>query len=233
MRRPWLICALLSIGAHALAVTLLPPADRVQHKPPRPSSTTLTWQTRLASSTTSASSAPSSSDDTAPPLTEPPLASAAPGGGRLSPPGEVPPDLPSTQELDVPSAAPVAAPQLGPNTDGDGEYIPRPQLSVAPIPVAPILLSAPPGIYPPDRITGILSLYIDETGKVHHLISSTPPLPAEFEEIAKRAFLSADFHPGQLNGQAVKSRVRVEVVFDNTPLPAVIPAVPPAASAVH
>ena len=36
---------------------------------------------------------------------------------------------------------------------------------------------------------------------------------------AKQAFMPLTFRPGILNGVPVKSRIRIEVVFDNTPLP--------------
>ena len=50
-------------------------------------------------------------------------------------------------------------------------------------------------------------------------LSSGAPMPPEFEEAAKQAFMPLTFRPGILNGIPVKSRIRIEVVFDNTPLP--------------
>ncbi|MGE5450231.1 MAG: energy transducer TonB [Acidobacteriota bacterium] len=123
-----------------------------------------------------------------------------------------------------PDAAPPAAqtaassPLVG-DAGGDSPYIPRPELSIPPVPQAPVLLTAPPGQSEVSRISGILSLYIDEHGTVHHITASGEPMPPEFEQAARQAFMALTFRPGVLNGEPVKSRIRVEVVFDNTPLP--------------
>lgn len=98
------------------------------------------------------------------------------------------------------------------------EYIPRPQLSIAPIPRAPILIAPPEGDKEPARRVVVLSLYIDESGHVRHIEADDNDMPPAYVQAARTAFMAATFSPGRLEGQQVKSRTRVEVVFDNTPL---------------
>lgn len=209
MRRALLTCASLSIAAHALTVTLLPPVDRPARAQHQPMGTPKAWQMRqvtLAAVQPTPSSTPAQEQPAREDLADEP----SPSGVATT--AETPPAL--SAEATVPLAAPSAG-----EPGGDSQYIPRPQLSVPPVPQAPVIMTPPQGNYPPARITGILSLYIDETGKVHHIISSGMPMPPEFEEAARQAFLSLPFRPGILDGNPVKSRIRIEVVFDNTPLP--------------
>ena len=105
-----------------------------------------------------------------------------------------------------------------PGNDGQDEFIPRPLLTAPPVAQAPVILVAPPGETQIARHVAILALYIDEQGQVRRVSASDPPLPPALEQAAREAFLAARFAPGQIDGRAVKSRIRVEVVFDNTPL---------------
>lgn len=141
----------------------------------------------------------------------------------LTEPTEPPPTPEATPVPPSDAAAPVANDPPSGNgmidLDGTSEYIPRPQLNVPPVALAPLILGTPEGRFEPQRIIGILSLYIDENGQVHHVSAHGERMPSAFEEVARQAFMAMTFRPGQLNGQPVKSRIRVEVVFDNTPLP--------------
>ncbi len=105
-------------------------------------------------------------------------------------------------------------------------FVPRPLLSMPPRAVAPVIVSAPEADVPAGRYTGILSLFIDEWGRVRHITADEPLLPPALEQAAREAFMSAQFSPGQVDGVAVRSRQRVEVVFDTTPLPLAISSVP-------
>lgn len=98
------------------------------------------------------------------------------------------------------------------------DYVPRPLLSIPPVAQMPVLIAVPLGETELVRRTGILSLFIDDEGLVQHITANAPFLPSAFEQAARDAFMAVRFTPGQIDGQAVKSRVRVEVVFDNTPL---------------
>lgn len=101
--------------------------------------------------------------------------------------------------------------------DDDG-YIPRPLLTQAPVALTTVLIESPASQAPAGRYTGVLSLFIDEEGHVREVRGEPPSLPPEMEEAGRAAFLQARFKPGELDGHAVKSRVRVEVVFDGTPI---------------
>lgn len=170
-----------------------------------------------------ASTPPPTRQETAPVITSPEGSHDAP---IVEPePLQAEPELPAMNIIEQPKAdtsEPPAPPDKG-GAAGDPagltEYIPRPQLSLPPVPQRTAIIVPPSGNYPTDRIVGTLSLYIDETGKVHHILPSGAPMPPEFEEAAKQAFLPLTFRPGILNGVPVKSRIRIEVVFDNTPLP--------------
>lgn len=116
-------------------------------------------------------------------------------------PGEV------VNEAQVATGAPAS---------GHNDYVPRPQLSVAPVARAPVLIEAPEGDTQAARHVGVLALYIDETGRVDHIEPVEPRMPLMYERAAQEAFKAATFSPGQMDGQTVKSRIRVEVVFDNT-----------------
>jgi len=104
----------------------------------------------------------------------------------------------------------------GAAASGHNDYVPRPQLSVAPMARAPVFIEAPEGDTKAARHVGVLALYIDETGRVDHIEPVEPRMPLMYERAAQEAFKAATFSPGQMDGQTVKSRIRVEVVFDNT-----------------
>lgn len=114
------------------------------------------------------------------------------------------------------AAKPPASPQTP--TSGDDDYVPRPLLSVPPVALAPVVIGEPNGETLTGRLTGVLSLFIDDQGQVRRVVAEPPYLPPAFEQAARDAFMAARFSPGQMDGQTVKARVRVEVVFDNTPL---------------
>ncbi|WP_145739107.1 hypothetical protein [Variovorax beijingensis] len=103
-----------------------------------------------------------------------------------------------------------------PSADFDGsDYIPRSQLTISPSALTAIVLNTPEGEFSAERYVGVLSLFIDEEGHVKHVAAEGTRLPPMFEQVAREAFIAAPFLPGQLAGLNVKSRVRVEVVFDN------------------
>lgn len=99
--------------------------------------------------------------------------------------------------------------------DSDDDYFPRAMLTVVPTPVEPVMIAYPEI----DRDTGHhsseLALFIDETGRVARVRFDGPELPRELEEAARNAFINARFRSGELDGRAVKSWIRVEVVFDS------------------
>lgn len=98
------------------------------------------------------------------------------------------------------------------------EFVPRPLLSVPPTARMPIVFPMPLEDTDVARYLGVLSLFIDEEGRVQYISVDGPLLPPALEQAAREAFMHAQFWPGQVDGRAVKSRQRVEVVFDNTPV---------------
>jgi hypothetical protein len=110
------------------------------------------------------------------------------------------------------SVSPATADDQGDN------YIPRPQLSAAPKPSVPVVVPFPPAVTTPGRYAAILALFIDETGVVRRVRVDGPSLPKPMEDAARDSFLQAHFSPGEVDGRQVKSLIRVEVVFDNTPI---------------
>jgi hypothetical protein len=121
---------------------------------------------------------------------------------------------------------PIAEPE-DPTTSGRDEnespesfdgsaYLPRSQLSTPPAALAPIALGAPKGEFTAEHFIGVLSVFIDEEGKVRHVTEEGATLPVLLGQAAREAFEAALFSPGQAQGRPVKSRLRVEVVFDNT-----------------
>lgn len=243
MRWALLTCASLSVAAHALTVSLLPAEEQPRRRPGGPAATAPAWRLRVIS----ADNLSPKTAVTATPLTASSATSSQEARADLTTASASPADTgeqaPTTAEQTEDLTSPDAAPPLAalPTTEapktaepatspvdwqGDSQYIPRPQLSLPPVPETPVIVQPPKGAYDVGRITGILSLYIDEHGQVHHIASSGSPMPPEFEKAARQAFQSLTFRPGVLNGESVKSRIRVEVVFDNTPLTENAPQAP-------
>ena len=108
----------------------------------------------------------------------------------------------------------ATAPLTRAGSFGD-DYVPRPLLTVPPAAITPVVFAAPQGDAFRGRHVGILSLFIDEHGRVQHIESEPPGLPEVFEQAARDAFMAAQFAPGEVDGAAVRSRVWVEVVFDD------------------
>ena len=162
------------------------------------------------------------------------IAAAAPA--LQPPPRETSPplaqELPtSTETTTRATAADVSppAPAIGlvlPGGDRDADYFPRAMLSLAPTPVDPVVIDYPVIAKDSGHYTSELTLFIDETGRVARVRVDGPALPAALEEAARAAFVNAGFRPGQVQGRAVKSQIRVEVVFDNRPPSAALTQTP-------
>ena len=63
----------------------------------------------------------------------------------------------------------------------------------------------------------LISLDIDEAGKVERVRTVRASPPGYFEESAERAFRAARFTPGIKDGRAVKVRMVFEISFDSAP----------------
>jgi len=136
----------------------------------------------------------------------------------------------STQNEQVPASAPAPAAPAAPDTalpplplpwvpPGDDDYLPRSKLSAQPEPLAPIVISSPD----PALMVGVvrqrlvLTLFIGASGLVERISvedSESGPVSAAIESAAREAFFTARFTPGQLDGQPVRSRMRIEVIVE-------------------
>ena len=134
-------------------------------------------------------------------------------------PVDVDPIPESMAPLERPAVELLASVTPAPNAGFDEQsYLPRPRLTVPPTLQSAVLLSWPPHDAPPaGRYAGVLSLFIDELGVVQRVRVDEGELPAALQEQARAVFLGAHFSPGQLQGQVVKSRIRIEVSFEADP----------------
>lgn len=213
------MCVAASLAAHLLLVTV-----RAHSEPPRqaahlPASSPRGLQVRLLQGGPNVNSGipPSEGKMTAASLrTQEPTSPASPratpnptsatAGTEATTPSPVGPPKPAAE----PSTPLIAASK----TAGEDDYVPRPLLSKPPAAQTPVIIAAPEGESAAGRHVGILSLFIDEDGHVQHVAANDPTLPPAYEQAAREAFMAAQFSPGQIGGRAVKSRVRVEVVFE-------------------
>jgi hypothetical protein len=117
---------------------------------------------------------------------------------------------------------PVSSPRVqGGLVGGDGDivYLPRAALTVAPRARSPVNVAYPYFDGEADNYSGEFELFIDDTGGVVRVVSSNPELPGILVKAVREAFLSAAFTPGEREGRAVRSRIRIEVTFDQRALP--------------
>lgn len=119
---------------------------------------------------------------------------------------------PAVRRSSTPSAAAAMSTSAG---EPGVEYVPRSLLSTPPVPLAPIEVPFPSHVAGVFSIRAELSLFIDETGVVQRVRLEGAPLPPALADAARNAFLRARFSPGELEGRAVRSLVRVEVNFES------------------
>jgi periplasmic protein TonB len=99
--------------------------------------------------------------------------------------------------------------------DEDDQFVVRSLLSLPPAPLSPVVIPYPDVDASAGRYVGQLTLFIDEHGTVVRVHPEGDALPPEFEQVARNAFLSVRFRPGEMQEHGpVKSRIRVEVVFE-------------------
>lgn len=151
---------------------------------------------------------------------------------RAADPGQAPVAayrmLRSTSRLEAPSRpgaepAPRLEPLLTPPEAPalpslERSYVPRELLSQGPVAQGVVLLQWPPQAPLSGSFRGQLRLFIDEQGVVRRVEAADQGLPDLLFEAARLAFQDTRFSPGELQGQAVRSVIRVEVSFENGPL---------------
>jgi len=99
-----------------------------------------------------------------------------------------------------------------------GGYARRDTLDRGPQALGIVQIAFPAGTEPGRVFTGRLTLFIDEAGAVRKVAladASDAGLPPPLIEAAREAFLQARFAPGEREGTAVKSRIDIEVSFDD------------------
>jgi hypothetical protein len=96
----------------------------------------------------------------------------------------------------------------------DEDFFPRQALDIGPHPRLPVLIDYPRLEVPGGTHVSELSLFIDETGKVIRVRIDGKALPSAMEEAARSAFMGALFSPGHIDGLPVRSRIRIEVSFE-------------------
>lgn len=144
-----------------------------------------------------------------PPLDPSPHAAQSASEQPASTAASAHPDNAAPQPATPPAA--VAAPA---HQDSDG-YLPRPLLTRAPEPVREVLVPYPAAFDEAGRYQAVLTLYIEADGRVSRVEMDEQALPPPLEHAARRSFEQARFTPGQVDGRIVKSKIRVEVTFDN------------------
>jgi TonB family protein len=155
-----------------------------------------------------------------------PEAAAAPDPGSRPAAGVAAPASAPTGEPMASATASASAPAAPASATGndaamppgrpEGEdYLPRSALTLAPQALGLVALSYPEEA-PAGQHQGVLTLFIDEQGVVQRvrIESGDQELPPVFQEAARQAFLAARFTPGELQGRAVKSRIRIQVSFE-------------------
>jgi hypothetical protein len=126
----------------------------------------------------------------------------------------------STAAATLRSARPSTNQTRRGNGDDLVDYLPRTALSVAPKAREPVAIDYPFFDGEADHYVGEFDLFIDDTGSVTRVVTVTPHLPGILGGAVRAAFLSARFSPGEVNGHAVRSRMRIEVTFDSHREPA-------------
>ncbi|BCL76824.1 hypothetical protein JHS3_25600 [Jeongeupia sp. HS-3] len=119
-------------------------------------------------------------------------------------------DLPAEPAQET---APLALAPVDPRN----AYFRRSQLTVGPSSETTIIVSYP-DVKENDEAkhSAILWIYINEYGLVDDIEVDATNLPTAFRDTAIEAFRQARFRPGEKEGHAVKSRLKIEVNFDRT-----------------
>jgi len=113
-----------------------------------------------------------------------------------------------------PPLLPFRSVDLGSSDVDEGAYLPVSRLTMRPTPVKGIFVPYPDAARRNGRMSARLVLLIDEDGTVVKVSSNDPQLPAIFAESAINAFAHARFHPGRIAETAVKTRMVVDVEFE-------------------
>lgn len=120
-----------------------------------------------------------------------------------------------TRKPNYPALMTLAAVDIPTPGPDPSTYLPSSEVTQRATPLEEVEIPYPDTFHAPGRLTAKLMLFIDENGVVAKVGAAEPRLPQPFEEAATRAFEKARFSPAMVNGRPVKSRMLVQVVFDD------------------
>jgi len=130
------------------------------------------------------------------------LTTRLPSPGNL-PPAESPPDTTRSQ-----SPSPTR-----PQADPQGYYKAE-QLTRPPRPLGAVKLDIPEAQLLTAPGTLVLTLWIDDQGRVMSFQVEAPDLPEEYTTAVAEAFSATRFTPGEIRGRKVSSILKVEISHD-------------------
>ena len=128
-----------------------------------------------------------------------------------------PPDLAAATLPDLDTLPPTSAgvPQDAADTAADSDYLPRDRLTRGPVPQQSIDLVYP-DLAPIGQFRTVITLFIDDQGVVQRVRfdeADETGLPPILEEATRQTFLRSPFTPGEIDGQPIRSRLRIEVAY--------------------
>lgn len=187
-----IVAGIASIGIHAylLTIPLAPPLLAINLVP-----TTFMPVIAVALPTRGKPRETAPQRTTAPTLT---TASSASGSTRPAP---------TVTDEELPGI-PLEIPQ-------QDRYLHRQELNLAPRLLAPIVVPYPEQVQKFGKFHAILSLYLNEIGNVDRVEVDSSDLSLEQLKETIQTFRRAHFSPGEKDGTPVKSRLRIEVLFDS------------------
>jgi TonB family protein len=96
------------------------------------------------------------------------------------------------------------------------EYVPSEFLTFVPKPLSPLEIPFPDTVTGDVHVHVLLSVYIDESGRVTQVNVDSSPQLEPLQDAAVNTFLTTRFKPGELDGQIVRSIIHVEVSFESS-----------------
>lgn len=208
---PWVAASLLLHGAIVAAWTSPAREAGMASATGRPAPMLLVGAAVSGAQDAAASLAPSTSTETVPAgqVGGQPLPTPRAVAAWMSSPEIAPLDLPTLEA--VASLPPWSAPS---EWQWEANYWPRAELSAPPVLRSTVLLRWPVEVPGAINYTGVVALFIDETGQVRRVRPEDPRMPDALVGVVQTAFLGATFTPGERHGAPARALIRIEVHFD-------------------
>lgn len=102
----------------------------------------------------------------------------------------------------------------------EAPYWRRQDVDQGPVPLGPIAIPYPDGVFINKVVQGKVTLYIDEQGMVRRVQARDTSLPPAMVQAVRDAFLQARFQPALRQQIAVRVQLDIEVQFDPSDAPA-------------